>query len=467
MLKEITMDISEKERKGLLELAMSSLPTGLFICDRDGIIRFINDAYAHYLHLRPEDALGRPITDFIADSGIPSVIASGEAELGAWRQFPGSETTLLVNRIPLRDERGQVIGALSMTLFDTPEQVKALLRRVEVLDRKVNAYARRIKSVLTANYTVDSILGVSPAIAAFKSYLLRYARTDSPVLILGATGTGKELAASAIHTASRRQDGPFVSINCAAIPKELFESEVFGYVPGAFSGAHKDGKVGQIELADQGTLFLDEVGDLPLHAQVKLLRVLEEKKLSRLGSSQPRAVDFRLVAATNRDLKSMIAAGAFREDLYYRINPMILHLPPLNERVEDIPLLVRDMLNRLGGEGVECTDSALDVLMRYGWPGNIRELRNVITRALSLCQNGRITVADLPPELRHQAVAADSGGTGSRLQSVVHTSEAQTILTALHEQKWNVARTARTLGVSRATLYEKMRKFGIRRSRDF
>ena len=209
------------------------------------------------------------------------------------------------------------------------------------------------------------------------------------------------------------------------------------------------------------------MGDLPLHAQVKLLRVLEEKKLSRLGSSQPRAVDFRLVAATNRDLKSMIAAGAFREDLYYRINPMILHLPPLNERVEDIPLLVRDMLNRLGGEGVECTDSALDVLMRYGWPGNIRELRNVITRALSLCQNGRITVADLPPELRHQAVAADSGGTGSRLQSVVHTSEAQTILTALHEQKWNVARTARTLGVSRATLYEKMRKFGIRRSRDF
>jgi len=138
----------------------------------------------------------------------------------------------------------------------------------------------------------------------------------------------------------------------------------------------------------------------------------------------------------------------------------------LSERVEDIPLLVRDMLNRLGGEGVECTDSAMDVLMRYGWPGNIRELRNVITRALSLCQNGRVTVADLPSELRHQAVAADSGGAGSRLQSVVHTSEAQTILTALHEQQWNVARTARTLGVSRATLYEKMRKFGIRRSRD-
>lgn len=457
------MNISEKERKGLLELAMGSLPTGLFICDGDGIIRFINDAYAHYLRLRPEEATGRHITEFIPDSRIPTVIASGEAELGAWRQFPGSETTLLVNRIPLRDGTGRVIGAVSLTLFDTPEQVKTLLQRVELLDKKVNAYARRIKSVLTANYTIDSILGSSPAITAFKSYLLRYARTDSPVLILGATGTGKELAASAVHMASPRREGPFVSINCAAIPKELFESEVFGYVPGAFSGAHKDGKVGQIELADQGTLFLDEIGDLPLHAQVKLLRVLEEKKLYRLGSSRPRDVDFRLVAATNRDLRGMIAAGTFREDLYYRINPMILPLPPLCERIEDIPLLVRDMLNRLGGEGSRCSESALNLLMRYGWPGNIRELRNAIIRALSLCQNGRITVADLPPEVRHQALAADAGGADGKLQAVVKNSEAQAILVTLNEQNWNVARTARLLGISRATLYEKMRKFGIRR----
>ena len=343
------MDISQRN---LLELAMSSLPTGLFICDRDGIIRFINDAYANYLRVRPEDAMGRHITDFIPDSGIPAVIASGEPELGAWRSIQGSERKILVNRIPLRDQDGHVIGAFSLTLFDTPEQMQALLQRVDFLDKKVNSYARRIKSALRASHTINSILGNSPAITAFKSYLLRYARTESPVLILGATGTGKELAASAIHMASNRPDGPFVSINCAAIPKELFESEVFGYVPGAFSGAHKDGKIGQIELADQGTLFLDEVGDLPLHAQVKLLRVLEEKTLSRLGSSQPRAVDFRLVAATNRDLKKMIAAGTFREDLYYRINPMTLNLPPLSERVEDIPLIVRDVLNRMGGERV-------------------------------------------------------------------------------------------------------------------
>ena len=323
------MDISQRN---LLELAMSSLPTGLFICDRDGIIRFINDAYANYLRVRPEDAMGRHITDFIPDSGIPAVIASGEPELGAWRSIQGSERKILVNRIPLRDQDGHVIGAFSLTLFDTPEQMQALLQRVDFLDKKVNSYARRIKSALRASHTINSILGNSPAITAFKSYLLRYARTESPVLILGATGTGKELAASAIHMASNRPDGPFVSINCAAIPKELFESEVFGYVPGAFSGAHKDGKIGQIELADQGTLFLDEVGDLPLNAQVKLLRVLESHKSKRLGAVSEREIDFRLLAATNQDLKTCVEKGSFRADLYYRLNVIPLEIPPLRNR---------------------------------------------------------------------------------------------------------------------------------------
>lgn len=446
----------------LLELAMCSLPTGLFICDRDGIIQFINEAYASYLRIRPEEATGRHITELIPDSRIPAVIASGEPELGAWRQLHSGETNLLVNRIPLHGPKGDVVGAVSMTLFDTPEQMKTLLQQVETLDRKVHSYARRIKSALTPNYTLDSILGKSPAIMQFKSYLQCYAKTDSPVLILGATGTGKELAASAIHTSSNRPEGPFVSINCAAIPKELFESEVFGYMPGAFSGAHKDGKVGQIELADQGTLFLDEVGDLPLHAQVKLLRVLEEKRLCRLGSTRPRSVDFRLVAATNRDLKEMIAAGTFREDLYYRINPMTLVLPPLRERTEDIPLLVRNILDRMGGEDVQCTEGAMSVLLRHSWPGNIRELRNIIIRALSLCKNRQITSADFPQEMRHTfSPPAESG----KLQHIVRDNEARIILAALNENGWNIARTARSLGISRANIYEKMNRFNIKRSK--
>lgn len=457
------------QRGELLEQALTSLPTGLFICDKHGVVRFLNEAYAHYLHIRPEEAIGRHITELIPDSGIPAVIASGKPELGVWRQFhhDDTDTTLLVNRIPLRDYKGAIMGALSMTLCDTPEQLKGLLRHVEALDRQVSSYARRIKSALTAKYTVDSILGVSPAISAFKAHLVRYAQTASPVLILGATGTGKELAASAIHAAGNRPEGPFVSINCAAIPKDLFESEIFGYMPGAFSGAHKDGKVGQIELADRGTLFLDEVGDLPLHAQVKLLRVLEEKRLTRIGSSQPREVDFRLVAATNRDLAGMIRTGAFREDLYYRINPLTLCLPPLRMRTEDIPLLVRDMLERMNAENVQCSESVMSIFMRYHWPGNIRELRNVIIRALTLCQNRLISLSDLPPELLHSpAIPEESESRGTKLQAVVDESEAQTILLALEEHGWNVVNTAKRLGISRATMYEKLKKFGIVRKRE-
>ena len=388
------MDISQRN---LLELAMSSLPTGLFICDRDGIIRFINDAYANYLRVRPEDAMGRHITDFIPDSGIPAVIASGEPELGAWRSIQGSERKILVNRIPLRDQDGHVIGAFSLTLFDTPEQMQALLQRVDFLDKKVNSYARRIKSALRASHTINSILGNSPAITAFKSYLLRYARTESPVLILGATGTGKELAASAIHMASNRPDGPFVSINCAAIPKELFESEVFGYVPGAFSGAHKDGKIGQIELADQGTLFLDEVGDLPLHAQVKLLRVLQEKEIVRLGGVDVIPVDVRIIAATNEDLPAIVRQGGFRRDLFYRLSVLPLQLPPLRERGQDVQLLLERIKEGLGAS-FSLSPAAMQVLMAHRWDGNVRELRNCV-EYLAYLDKPIIQPEDLPPTI--------------------------------------------------------------------
>ncbi len=451
-------------RDTLIKVAMSNLPTGAFICDREGVVQFINAAYAKYLGLRPEEAIGRHITELIPTSGIPAVLRSRKAELRQIRRFPNGGATLIVNRVPLFDDDGELIGALSMTLFDTADQVRDLLEHVQCLDKKVSSCQRRIKSALSSPYTVESIIGKSESIAAFKSLLLRYARTGAAVLILGATGSGKELAAGAIHAASSRAEGPFVSINCAAIPKELFESEVFGYAPGAFSGARKEGSVGKIEVAHQGTLFLDEVGDLPLQAQAKLLRVLEEKRLFRLGSSQPRDVDFRLVAATNRDLEAMITAGTFREDLYYRINSMKLRLPSLRERRGDIPLLVRFFLDHMGAGETICTEEAMHALMAYSWPGNIRELRNAVGHALSLCREGRVSPADLPPELRRHTLCLDENADAKgRLRAIARSSEAQTLLLTLREQGWNVAKTARFLGLSRAGIYVKMRRFGIRR----
>ncbi len=455
---------NRKLRNSLIVTAMRDLPTGAFICDREGVVQFINAAYANYLHLRPDEAVGRHITELIPDSGIPAVLRSGKAELRQIRRFPNGGATLIVNRVPLFDEDGELIGALSMTLFDTAAQVKDLLEHVRCLDIKVNSCQRRIKSALSAPYTIESIVGESESVRAFKSLLLRYAHTDAAVLILGATGTGKELAAGAIHTASSRAEGPFVGINCAAIPKELFESEVFGYAPGAFSGARKEGSIGKIEVAHQGTLFLDEVGDLPMSAQAKLLRVLEEKRLFRLGSSQPRDVDFRLVAATNRDLRAMIAAGTFREDLYYRINSMKLRLPALRERREDIPLLVRFFLDRMGAGETVCTEEAMNVLMEYPWPGNIRELRNAVGHALSLCCGGRIVVHDLPPECCRAGWGKDMAA-GS-LQAITMNVEGQTIEKVLRETGGNKVKAAAMLGISRAALYEKIKKLRMAKAFD-
>ena len=455
---------NRKLRNSLIVTAMRDLPTGAFICDREGVVQFINAAYANYLHLRPDEAVGRHITELIPDSGIPAVLRSGKAELRQIRRFPNGGATLIVNRVPLFDEDGELIGALSMTLFDTAAQVKDLLEHVRCLDLKVNSCQRRIKSALSAPYTIESIVGESESVRAFKSLLLRYAHTDAAVLILGATGTGKELAAGAIHTASSRAEGPFVGINCAAIPKELFESEVFGYAPGAFSGARKEGSIGKIEVAHQGTLFLDEVGDLPMSAQAKLLRVLEEKRLFRLGSSQPRDVDFRLVAATNRDLRAMIAAGTFREDLYYRINSMKLRLPALRERREDIPLLVRFFLDHMGAGEVVCTEEAMNVLMEYPWPGNIRELRNAVGHALSLCCGGRIGVHDLPPECCRAGWGKDMAA-GS-LQTITMNAEGQAIEKVLRETGGNKVKAAAMLGISRAALYEKIKKLRMAKAFD-
>lgn len=448
----------------LLSLAMTNLPTGIFICDKEGIVRFINAAYATYLHITPQEAVGRHITELIPDSGIPAVIRSGKAEFNQIRRFQNGGITLIVNRMPLFNSEAELVGALSMTLFDTADQVKSLLDHVQCLDKKYRHVERKIKSAFTSNYTVDSIVGASEAIMALRSLLLRYARSEAALLILGATGTGKELAAGAVHAASPRADGPFVCVNCAAIPKDLFESEVFGYAPGAFSGARREGSAGKIELADQGTLFLDEIGDLSLQAQAKLLRVLEEKRFYRLGSTEPRNIDFRLVAATNRDLSAMIAAGTFRDDLLYRINSMTVRLPPLKERREDIPLLVSAFLTHMGADDVICAEDAMHALTNYTWPGNVRELRNMVGHAVSLCRDGRIHLSDLPSELLHLTVGAVPTENSQNLRRAAQAGEAQAIITVLREQGWNVAKAARALDISRAGMYVKMRKLGISRN---
>lgn len=463
-------DIYDAEQQALFyEHVLNSLTTGIYICDNDYIVRFMNDAYAAYLGVPREEVIGRPITDFIPDSRAPFVTSSGLEEMGALRTFksPSGNRVIVVNRLPFRHDE-QIIGMLSQTVFGSLEELELVNKHVADLNKKVSSYTRRMKSALSPRYSLQSIQGESQALRQFRDCLVRYARTELPVLILGATGTGKELAACALHCEGPRREGPFVSINCAAVPKDLFESELFGYAPGAFSGAHKDGKVGQIELADRGTLFLDEIGDTPLAAQAKLLRVLEERTLYRLGSSQPRTVDFCLVAATNRNLEAMIAEGSFREDLYYRISPLILQIPTLRERREDIPLLARHILQHMGRENVRITDSAMNALSLYCWPGNVRELRNVISSALSLCRDNTIDMGDLPPKLFSDfgvcSAPSAAADLPASLPSLLANNELRLIILTLQEHNWHVTHAAKVLGIARATLYEKLKKHGITRA---
>ncbi len=449
------------------ETILDSLPSGIIFCDRDGRIRFINRTYADYLGVIQNEVIGKPITEYIPGSRIHHVLETGEPELG-FRCSVGEgkeKKILIVNRIPVRGRDGLVVGVISQSLFGDIGELKDLSERLDLLERKVISYREKIKSVLSPKYSLCDIRGNSPAIVRAKELIENYAKTESPVLLLGATGTGKELFAHALHLESRRCKGPFVSINCAAIPQELFESELFGYAPGAFTGAQRDGKMGQMELADKGTLFLDEIGDMPLHAQVKLLRVLEEKIVYRLGCNTPKKVDFRLMAATNRDIKAMIREGKFREELYYRLNTMTVNIPPLRERKEDIPVLIRHFLDRLDRHTISCSDGAMEMLMRYHWPGNVRELKNVIERAVSLCKSTAIDTTDLSPEVVSGSsinLVCDDESLTLPLPTL-SGNEQKLIMTALKKNNWNMAKTAKMLGISRAALYEKARKFRITR----
>ncbi|MDI3328908.1 MAG: transporter substrate-binding protein [Alicyclobacillaceae bacterium] len=318
-----------------------------------------------------------------------------------------------------------------------------------------------------AQFTFHHLVGRSQALREVIEEAKHAARTEANILILGESGTGKELLAHAIHNGSLRRDGPFVAINCAAIPKNLIESELFGYVEGAFTGAKKGGKIGKFEAAHNGTLFLDEVGELPLEVQAALLRALQQKEIVRVGDHVPVHVNVRIIAATNRDLQTEIAyKGTFRADLYFRLNVFELRMPPLRERLEDIPDLVRFFLDELGEQysiKKHVTPAALQKLMRYSWPGNIRELRNVIERAYHTHPGQEIDDITLPGETRVGLPAPSRSRTANRKLDLV---EKETIYRTLMETEWNISYAAKILGISRTTLYRKIKLFHLTPNRE-
>ena len=431
--------------------------SGIIFCDKDSRILFMNRFYASLLKADPEEAVGKHIKTYFPSSRLPVVLETGQAELGKKCSLR-TNLALLVNRVPIEQD-GETVGVVLQTTFRDFTEINDVMTRLNLLEKEVSYYKEGLDSILSATYSFESIVGGNKRLVEAKKTAEKYARTDSPVLILGATGTGKELFAHAVHRASGRKNRPFVCVNCAAIPRELLESELFGYAPGAFTGAKKGGKAGKIEMAHGGTLFLDEIGDLPLNAQAKLLRVLESRKIERVGGIKAMEVDFRLVAATNKDLREMIHRNEFREDVFYRLNTLTVEIPSLSERTDDIPALIRSFLKASGNGHIEVSDSVIEMLEGYFWPGNVRELKNVVMRAVSLIEGRTFEVEHLPMEIvRFQSDCPDPSSSHiGPLSTELKRYEKRVLSQALRLNNGNMSKTARLLGISRSTLYEKCR----------
>ena len=340
------------------------------------------------------------------------------------------------------------------------DEIAGVLRnaaRELALGREVDGLRRAVRG----RWSADALLGASPAMAAVRQALREAAQVTATVLITGKSGTGKELAARAIHFEGPRAAGPFVPVNCAAIPESLFESTLFGHRKGAFTGA--ESQTGFVEQSSGGTLFLDEVGEIPLSQQPKLLRVLQDSELTPLGAARPVKVDLRVVAATNRDLEAMVRRGAFREDLFWRLDVLRVKLPELRERAEDVPALAEHLLTEIareqGAPSLGFTEAALDALRRHSWPGNVRELRNVLERALLSARGRRVDATDLPAHVRAGAPAAAAPAASGPLTLV--DVERDHIAKVLSLYEWNRSAAAKALGIDRRTLFSKIQRYGL------
>ncbi|MFV8835946.1 sigma 54-interacting transcriptional regulator [Aquisalimonas sp.] len=433
---------------------------GAIAVDRDARITWINSSYASLIGDAPERLVGRPIREVIPATRMPETVRTGQPRLLDIMEFRDQQ--LVVSRLPV-EEDGIVVGALAFVVYDDLQPLAPLMSKYRRLQDDLAA-ARRALARRTARYSLSDFVGASPAALDVKRRARLAAGRDIPTLLLGETGTGKEILAQAIHSASARADRPFVGVNLAAVPENLLESEFFGVAPGAYTGAGQRTREGKFQLAHGGTLFLDEIGDMPLALQAKLLRVLEEQQVEPLGSNQVQQVDVRVIAATSRDIGAMLTDGTFRSDLYYRLNVLEIRVPPLRERLQDLGILCEALLEdiALGGElHAELTSDALAVLERYHWPGNIRELRNTLEQALTMNEGeGALSAHEIHAVLPVSRAAGSTAATGSTsvrpLAETVADAEQAAIESALRATDGNRSRAARLLGISRSVLYEKL-----------
>ena len=439
---------------------------GITVVDRDAVLRYLSPVHERFFGFARGDALGRPVQEVIQNTRLHVVARTGSAEIGQVQEM--QNVTRVVNRVPiLRD--GKLVGAIGRVMFKAPEEVHELSRQISSLRAEVDYYKKELAGLRHRAFGLDEIVGESEAIRRLKDDIRKVAPLDVPVFVSGESGSGKELVAHAIHNLSRRVERPMVLVNCGALPANLVESELFGYEAGAFTGARREGRIGKFEMADRSSLFLDEIGDMPMETQVKLLRVIENGIFERVGSNRSRNTNFRLISATNRDLRRMIAEEAFRADLYFRINGVTLQVPPLRERAGDIPLLVRHFVQRVGqriGSNVRRVHpKALEMLQGLAWPGNVRQLHHEVQRAMIFADGPELTLSSfrhLEGEEMEPAPLSVPASGATTIRETVGNVELALIREALQKHKGNKKRVAEELGISRSYLYKKLAEMGIR-----
>jgi transcriptional regulator with PAS, ATPase and Fis domain len=469
----VPADYSDVMRRAMESLfkTFENLSEGTFIVDADARVVWINKRYAaRFGFSDPNDAIGLDCEAVIPNSLMREVVATGKPIL--LDVLETGREPLVVTRLPLKDETGATVGAIGFALFDEMKALTPLFAHYSRVQQELIATRQSLAQARRAKYTFASFVGTSAASLEVKRQARRAALVDSPVLLLGETGTGKELLAHAIHGASTRAAKPLVTVNVAAIPDTLLEVEFFGAASGAYTGAERKGRIGKFELADGGTLFLDEIGDMPLPLQGKLLRVLQDKEFEPLGSNRIVRADVRIIAATSADLPALVASGRFRADLFYRLNVLTIHAPPLRERLGDIEALAYATLEDLAGETPTgrggrvghyvLHDDALRLLTSYAWPGNVRELRNTLERALMLSDSEQIDARALSSFIDAGRVpASQETGAISSYADAMNDFERRFLSDALRATNGRVADAAERIGIGRATLYKKIAALGI------
>lgn len=451
----------------IFERVSSMTDDGFIVVNRAGEVIHINKKYCNFLGTTEEKALGRSIFEIIPNSKMLEVMEKRYCEECVIQTYIlgiEKEGSAIVSRSYVENEEGEVIAGVAQIKFrlQTLDVAKKLMKEYAELEYYKEEYINAAKE----NYCFDKIVGKSQSFLTVKKIGLKASKTNFPVLITGKTGTGKEVFARAIHTSGDRADKPMISINCAAIPEALLESELFGYEEGSFTGAKKGGKKGKFFIANGGTIFLDEIGDMPLPMQGKLLRVLQEKEIDPIGSVNSIPIDVRIIAATRKNLPEMIEKDLFREDLYYRLNVINIEMPSLSERKEDILELAGYFLTNLNLEYKTVKGFSKEVkncLKNYPWPGNIRELDNVIKSAYAINDSFLIELDDLPAKMYNKRYS-DIENKNLDFQEKINSYEKLLIEEFLKKYHWNCSEAAEKMGIHRSVLYKKIKKFDIKKS---